>query len=95
MRRVPFFIVVLVALSLPCAQVPEWAGLYDDTSNDFVLMSPRAERLAIAASREGPRSAIGAISSVLRCVDRTFPPVSEMSHCNGVDLQILFSIQKK
>jgi hypothetical protein len=42
--RVKFFLIVaLVVFTLPCMEFPEWAGIYDDASNDFVLAPTRTE----------------------------------------------------
>ncbi|HKF02525.1 MAG TPA: hypothetical protein VKB49_09430 [Candidatus Sulfotelmatobacter sp.] len=30
-------VVVLASLSLLCIELPEWAGIYDDVSNDFIV----------------------------------------------------------
>lgn len=34
-------VVVFVALSLPCIEVPEFAAMQDDVSNDFIVAQPR------------------------------------------------------
>ena len=42
--RVKFFLIVaLVIFTLPCMEFPEWAGIYNDASNDFVLAPTRTE----------------------------------------------------
>ena len=57
--RVGFFVVLaLVTLSLPCVDLPEWAGTYNDPSNDSVVMLSRlVEPLCVRRLRT-PRVAI-------------------------------------
>jgi hypothetical protein len=57
MRVGMFVIVALIALSLPCMELPELAGMYNDASNDFFVMPSRAERPVCAASVGAPHFA--------------------------------------
>jgi len=50
--RVKFFLIVaLVIFTLPCVELPAWAGMYDDASNDFVLAPSRRELAGHRARR--------------------------------------------
>lgn len=59
MRVNLFLIVAIVALSLPCVELPEWAGMYDDASNDFVLLPSRVEAPIFATAGSTPRLRAG------------------------------------
>ena len=49
--RVGFLLVVaLVILSLPCIELPECIGMYDDASNDFIVVQSQVGRPVCAPS---------------------------------------------
>lgn len=43
-------VVLLASLSLPLIELPECAGLYDDVSNDFIVVPSRVEPRVCARS---------------------------------------------
>ena len=43
MRVRIFLIFALIILTMPCMELPEWAGMYDDASNDFVIAPAKTE----------------------------------------------------
>ena len=47
MRGKVVLIIVFLILALPCMELPEWAGMYDDASNDFAL-APSGPDLAVS-----------------------------------------------
>jgi hypothetical protein len=50
--RVKFFLIVaLVIFTLPCMELPAWAGMFVDASNDFVLAPSRRELAGHRARR--------------------------------------------
>lgn len=50
--RVKFFLIVaLVIFTLPCMELPAWAGMFDDASNDFVLAPSKRELAGHRARR--------------------------------------------
>ena len=46
MRARLLLIITLVVVALPCMEVPDWAGITGDSSNDFVV-SPTATRASL------------------------------------------------
>ena len=54
MRVGMFVVIALIALSLPCMELPELAGMYNNASNDFFVMPSRAERPVCTASAVVP-----------------------------------------
>ena len=64
-------VVVLASLSLLCIELPEWAGIYDDVSNDFIVVASRVEWPVCARSAWARRFA--ALLSQARPVLTVFP----------------------
>ena len=87
-------VVVLVSLSLPCIELPEWAGIFDDVSNDFVVPS-RVERPVCARSVRAHHFA--ALLSQARTVLTVFPsPLLNAPMRSGARSVLnIISVQKK
>ena len=88
-------VVALVTLSLPCIELPECAGMYDDVSNDFIVApsrvetsvcEPRALAQHFAAIPLNDRAISTIFSSVLR---------SAPNPRGGRSVLSVISIQKK
>jgi hypothetical protein len=88
-------VVVLVSLSLPCIELPEWAGIFDDVSNDFIVVPSRVERPVCARSLRAPHFA--ALFSQARTVLTVFPsPLLNAPIRSGARSVLnIISVQKK
>ena len=95
MRVGMFVVIALIALSLPCMELPELAGMYNDASNDFFVMPSRAERPVCTASAGVPHFAESSLN--LHGVSITLPsrfPCARIPHEARVVLNLI-SVQKK
>jgi hypothetical protein len=89
-----FLVVALLTLSLPCIELPECAGAYDDVSNDFIAQSqvqtpicpPSVQVQHSAATHLEQGTVTNVFSSLLRSAPLPRP---------GRSVLDLISIQKK
>jgi hypothetical protein len=93
--KLSLLLIFLVALALPCAEVPEWLTRCDDPANDFVLMTskPDAVSFHVIQSDSVPQLQRACASTRLLPPHSTF--TSELPFVTGQELLILFSLQKK
>ena len=97
MRFLGRFCILLVfslAFGLICSEIPESLGLYDDTSNDFLVSAPAAK---IGRVQTAPREANPRQDAAPTATLPSLPPI----HCiqpalpSGPNLLRLLSIQRK
>jgi hypothetical protein len=91
-RRLSFFAVVFLVLSLACAEIPELLTICDNTSNDFVVH-------ASSSGRSSLRSPIKSVASTVRDANSgsgicQFEPafIPQVVTHTGRDLLILHSL---
>jgi len=90
-----FLIVVLIALSLPCMELPELAGMYNDVSNDFFVMPSRAERPFCTASADVPHFADSSLNPHRVSIPLRSPfSYAPIPHEDRLVLKLI-SVQKK
>ena len=95
--RFCILLVFSLAFGLICSEIPESLGLYDDTSNDFLVSGPAAKigRVQTARREANPRQDAAPTATVAALP--SLPPV----HCtqpalpSGPNLLRLLSIQRK
>jgi len=89
------FLILLVAVTLPCVEMPEWLTRCEDPSNDFVLMTPKPEAVSFQIIEPGslPQSQRAGTSR------RSLLPhpalTSELPSVTGPELLIFFSLQRE
>ena len=88
-------VVVLASLSLACIELPEWAGIFDDVSNDFIVVPSRVERAVCARSVWAHQFA--ALLSQARTVLTVFPSLllNASIRSGGRSVLEIISVQKK
>ncbi len=92
--RLCILLVFSLAFGLICSEIPESLGLYDDTSNDFLVSAPAAKigRVQAARREANPRQDAAPTAAL-----PSLPPI----HCilpvlpSGPNLLRLLSIQRK
>ena len=94
MRRLSFFAVVFLVLSVACAEIPELLTICDNTSNDFVVHASSSGLASLQSPLKSVASTIRDTNSG-SCIfqfEPTFIPQG-MPH-TGRDLLILHSLLK-
>ena len=96
MRVILFIIIATVAFGLPCVELPEWARIYDDATNDFVLLTSRVERPDCAAAAPTLRLRAAHLDRgdsllVILAPSLAAIPIAGESH----SLMVLLTVQKK
>jgi len=95
MRVILFIIIATVAFGLPCVELPEWARIYDDATNDFVLLTSRVERPVCAAAAPTLRLRAAHLDRdsllVILAPSLAGIPIAGESH----SLMVLLTVQKK
>ena len=95
MRVGLFLIVALIALSLPCMELPELAGMYNDASNDFFVLPLRAARPVSSAGVWAPRFAGASVNLLGVRINLQSPlPCAPTPHGARLTLNLI-SAQKK
>ena len=94
MRRLSFFAVVFLVLSLACAEVPELLTICDNTSNDFVVHASNSRLSSL-------QSPIKSVASTIRdtksgsCICQFEPAfIPQVKAHTGRDLLTLHCLQK-
>jgi len=95
--RFCLLLVFSLAFGLICSEIPESLGLYDDTSNDFLVSSPAPKIGRVQAARReanlrqdaAPTAALATLPSLLP-IHSTQPVLP-----SGPNLLRLLSIQRK
>jgi hypothetical protein len=92
--RFCILLVLSLAFSLICSEIPESLGLYDDTSNDFLVSrpAPKIARVQTARREANPRQDAAPTATppslpLIRCTQPALP--------SGQNLLRLLSIQRK
>jgi hypothetical protein len=94
--RVKFvLIVVLVILALPCMEIPEWAGMYDDASNDFVLAPSKTELAGDTVGRSATHLPARRVTRSSRMIAITASSISTLVSHETHLLPNLVNVQKK
>lgn len=95
MAKGHLLIILLVAFALPCVEVPEWLTSSNDPSNDFVLITSKADSTPLHIIKDDP-----AIHIQNGCVWPTFVAphpnsTTELLSVTGRELLAFFSLQRK
>ena len=89
------FLILLLAFTLPCVEVPERLTRCDDPSNDFVLMTSKPEAVSLHVFEKEPHTQLQRASSSTSFLTTHFTFSSELPFVTGQELLIFFSLQKK
>ena len=95
MTRRHLLLIVLLAITLPCIEAPEWLTMNDDPSNDFALVTSKPEAASFHLIQSDPPPQ----SQGARPSTRSLLPhsrfVSKVPFATGQELLIFFPLQKE
>jgi hypothetical protein len=89
------FLIVLVALALPCVEAPEYLRMCNDPSNDFVLMTSKSDVISFRVIQSDRLPRIQTVSPSTRFLLPNSTFASKLPFVTGQELLIFFSLQKK
>lgn len=96
MAKSYFLMIIFVALTLPCVEVPDWVTMCNDPSNDFFLITSKPRPVSLQVAQREPLPHVK--SAVLwRALLPTSDPnwTSELLLVTGKRLLTLFSLLKR
>jgi hypothetical protein len=88
-------LVALVILTLSCMELPEWAGVYNDASNDFAIAPSKPALAGVASAQSTPQPRDWYVEKSVRTSGKITSAQGTLLFHDSSLLRELINIQRK